>query len=65
MGSRLSLTMDDDLEEIIRKMATDEFRTVNQQLRHLIKLGLKYQGKEIKGTATIPKGWQIVVGEHR
>ncbi len=60
MGGKLSLTMDDGLEQLIREMAKKELRTLNQELRHLVKLGLKYKKKEIKGTATIPEGWEVV-----
>ncbi len=56
MGSRLSLVMSDDLEQLIREMAKEEFRTLSQQLCHLVKLGLKYEEKQIKNTATIPEG---------
>ncbi len=65
MNSKLSLTMNDDLKQIIKKMADDEYRSLNQQFVHLVQLGLKNRGKEIKGTATIPEGWKIVVGELR
>ena len=65
MNSKLSLTMNDDLKQIIKKMAEKEWRSLNQQAVHLVQLGLKYKGKEIKDTAAIPEGWQIVVGEHR
>lgn len=63
MGSRLCLIMKDDLENLIRKMAAESDRTPCQQIMHLVDLGLKYQGKEIKDTATIPEGWQIVTSE--
>ena len=60
MGSHLRLIMSDDLEQIIREMAAKELRTPSQQIMYLVKLGLKYQGKPIKDTATIPEGWEVV-----
>ena len=65
--SRLSLTMDDDLKEIIKKMAEKEWRSLNNQAVHLIKLGLKSVEREIedeengiKHTVKIPEGWEVV-----
>ena len=48
MNNRFSVTMDDDLGNKVRRNAAKEVRTLNQQINHLVKLGLKYGGKPIK-----------------
>ena len=47
-GNRFSVTMDDNYTSQVRKMAVNEFRTLSQQIFHLVKLGLKY-GKTDEG----------------
>lgn len=50
--SKISITIDDDLNETIRQLAEKEERTVSQQITYLLKLGLetywekKGQGRE-------------------
>ena len=65
--SRLSLIMGDDLKKVIKEMAKKEWRSLNQQAVHLIKLGLKCGEnenedgeKEIKHKVELPEGWEVV-----
>jgi len=54
--------MSDDLDQLIRRMAEEETRTISNQILWLIGLGLKSGEKQIKNTVTPPENWQVLEG---
>ena len=56
----MRVNIPNELEQRIREIAGRELRSASQECVHLIKMGLKKQGRVRKAPVELPTGWKVI-----